>query len=547
MNRISTGRICTLAMIVAAIAATPATARVLRVDDDVLSSGDGSSWLTAYSDLQGALTAAAEEGSGVTEIRIAQGEYRPNQPAAGRSATFRLIDGVAIRGGYAGVGAPNPDARDIVSFETVLSGDLIGDDGPNFLNNEENSYHVVTSDGTVGPSGVLDGVTITAGNANATSGNDRFGGGLFAVNAGGPTVSNCVFSSNSAQLGGGLAANNGNSPVVTNCRFITNRGAQQGGGVFILNTSFEPPEPSITGCMFVGNTSDVEGGGMYLQGKGDVTNCVFSHNTVNDVNPNNRGGGMYIFNAIGVDIVNCSFSNNESRAGEGGGIRIVAGTVTIANCIVWDNEGGEIIGSPTVSFSDVDGGYDGTGNIDADPLFVRAPNPGFGGWGTADDDFGDLRLSPGSPCIDVGDNSAVPAGVATDLDGNVRIADDPDAPGTGAGPIVDMGAFERVVDPERQARDIAGAILAFTDSSLFSGPNSNAKAGRQNSLANRATEAAGFIAAGDIQSAIDVLTSLLQKIDGQPSPPDWMDPSAPATTLLAEQVGDLIALLQQMV
>ncbi len=57
---------------------------------------------------------------------------------------------------------------------------------------------------------------------------------------------------------------------------------------------------------------------------------------------------------------------------------------------------------------------------------------------------GDLHLSPGSPCIDAGDNNAVPVDIVTDLDGSDRFVDDPDMPDTGMGtpPIVDMGAFE---------------------------------------------------------------------------------------------------------
>jgi len=69
--------------------------------------------------------------------------------------------------------------------------------------------------------------------------------------------------------------------------------------------------------------------------------------------------------------------------------------------------------------------------IDADPLFV-------------DPDNGDYRLQAGSPCIDAGDNSAVPPDITTDLDGDPRFVDDPDTADTGFGdpPVVDMGAYE---------------------------------------------------------------------------------------------------------
>jgi hypothetical protein len=103
-----------------------------------------------------------------------------------------------------------------------------------------------------------------------------------------------------------------------------------------------------------------------------------------------------------------------------------------------------------IRYSDVQGGWTGTGNINADPLFVRAPAPGPDGrWGTDDDDFGDLRPQSGSPAIDSGNSAAVPAGITTDLAGNLRFTDVPAAPDTGAGPapIVDMGAYEATATP----------------------------------------------------------------------------------------------------
>jgi len=109
-----------------------------------------------------------------------------------------------------------------------------------------------------------------------------------------------------------------------------------------------------------------------------------------------------------------------------------SGKMVFANCIFW-GDGNAFAGPGTsaVTYSNVQGGYDGEGNIDADPLFVA---PGI-------DDY---RLSSGSPCIDAADNTAVPKGIDTDLDGNPRFVDDPATKDTGFGepPIVDMGAYE---------------------------------------------------------------------------------------------------------
>jgi len=122
--------------------------------------------------------------------------------------------------------------------------------------------------------------------------------------------------------------------------------------------------------------------------------------------------------------------------------------LTAKNCIFWGDSSEEIIvllGTTTVTYSDVQGGFPGTGNIDGDPLFV-------------DPDNGDLRLQAGSPCIDAGDNTAVTEGITTDLDGNPRFLDVPETPDTGNGtlPIVDMGAYE----------SLGGGCLAVTSQEI---------------------------------------------------------------------------------
>lgn len=98
-----------------------------------------------------------------------------------------------------------------------------------------------------------------------------------------------------------------------------------------------------------------------------------------------------------------------------------------------------------VHYSLVRGGFPGAGILDAAPGFLRLPDPGSDRlWGTDDDDLGDLRLAPGSPGIDAGDNARVPVDVDTDLAGSPRFRDDPATPDTGLGspPLVDLGAYE---------------------------------------------------------------------------------------------------------
>lgn len=148
-----------------------------------------------------------------------------------------------------------------------------------------------------------------------------------------------------------------------------------------------------------------------------IANCVFSLNSATLT-----GGGMYNVNESSPKVINCTFNNNSAESA-GGALCNNNGYPTLVNCILWgnsapDNQEIHNIGSstPVVSFSNISGGYKGTSNIDVDPLFAD----------------GELRLSKGSPCIDAGDNNAVPDDISSDHDGNPRILNS----------IVDLGAYE---------------------------------------------------------------------------------------------------------
>ncbi|MGA1979599.1 MAG: right-handed parallel beta-helix repeat-containing protein [Sedimentisphaerales bacterium] len=231
-----------------------------------------------------------------------------------------------------------------------------------------------------------------------------------------------------ASVGGGIRCES-SSPTITGCTFTGNLASSDGGGVYNFSSS-----PTITNCIFVGNSASDDGGGVCnLFSSPTITNCIFVGNSASD-----DGGGVYNSASSSPTVTNCTFSSNS--ASRGGGMFNSSSSPTVANCILWGNTatlGAQIYnyGTPpppiVVIFSDVQGGYTGTGNINADPLFVNAA-------------AGDLHLSPRSPCIDAGYNSAVPAEIVTDLDGNPRFVDDPLTRDTGLGtpPLVDMGTFE---------------------------------------------------------------------------------------------------------
>lgn len=243
-----------------------AVGRTIFVDANAPGANDGSSWVDAYKYLQDALADAKSNGD-VNEILVAQGMYRPDCNSADpngsgdRTATFQLINGIAIKGGYAGSGEPDPNARDIGEYETILNGDLAGNDGPGeWENNDENSYHVVIGSGT-DANAILDGFTVTAGNADGPDDPSRSGGGMYNYYAS-PTVTNCTFSGNLA-LGGAYDSDSGGmynhsgSPTVVNCTFNENSG-WNGGGMYNVYCS---TGPKLTNCTFTSNSASSWGGG----------------------------------------------------------------------------------------------------------------------------------------------------------------------------------------------------------------------------------------------------------------------------------------------
>ncbi|MHC4500967.1 MAG: right-handed parallel beta-helix repeat-containing protein, partial [Planctomycetota bacterium] len=201
--------------------------RVIYVDANAPGSTcDGTSWGTAFLYLQDGL-ADANKGD---EIRVADGNYYPDQGTGhtpdDRSETFELLTDVAIYGGYAGYGAAEPNECNWVDYETVLSGDIDGNDVNDGLAVGDNSYHVVTGANVA----FLNGVTITGGDTTGAS--DANGAAIYCDGVS-PTISNCIIILNkAAKCGAGMYNTNGAEPLLINCLFCGNWSKRAGAEIY---------------------------------------------------------------------------------------------------------------------------------------------------------------------------------------------------------------------------------------------------------------------------------------------------------------------------
>ena len=426
-------RVLAASALLGAAATATTFAAVIYVNAAATGSNNGSSWANAYISLQTALAAA----NAADEVWVVAGTYKPTSDGT-RTVSFALENGVALYGGFVGTETQRTE-RDPNAHVTILSGD-IGTAGVS----TDNSFHVVTADATVTNSGRLDGFTVSGGQADGDPASLQDRGAGLLNNGGAPLLASVLFTGNFASFRGAGARSESGNPRFLSSTFTGNSVPFGAGGAGL---STGAGSISIESCVFRSNAisgATTGAGGIQTAGNTTILNTVVAQNSPNGVQI--QGGGN--------TIQDSTFTNNN---GYGIAFLLSPGN-TISNSIVWNNLNPIFIdgsSSATVTYSDVQGGIGGTGNIDADPVFLAPP--------------ADLRLGQFSPAVDAGNNAAVPGGVTVDIVGLPRFFDDPEVPDTGSGNvppgIVDMGAYERipitVTDPTNVAV-CSGAQAQFT-------------------------------------------------------------------------------------
>jgi hypothetical protein len=276
----------------------------------------------------------------------------------------------------------------------------------------------------IGSSPIIKNCTITNNKAQGRSYavsyiGHSYGGGISCTSSSHPTIINCTISDNTTSggdgsptwdggnaYGGGIYSDSDSNLIIINC-VITDNTARGGDSDSVYDYS--------------GNGGSAYGGGTCIYGELTIVNCIIAENTAIGGNAGSsmfpgvdgsvHGGGIYCGPDNNPTIRNCTITGNEifnyhSFNYFGAGICNDGGAPTILSSIIWGNYGDEICGSGfVISYSSIEGGYGGTGNIDADPCFVSGP-------------LGDYYLSQiaagqavDSPCVDAGSDTAVNLGM----------------------------------------------------------------------------------------------------------------------------------------
>ena len=206
-----------------------------------------------------------------------------------------------------------------------------------------------------------------------------WGGGMHLCDSN-PTLIHVTISNNQANQGGGMRLVDSNM-ILTNVAILNNT-ASEAGGMRLFGSN-----PILTHVTISGNTTDYYGGGMWL----DYSNPELNHVTISNNTAEYAGGGIRLSNSNPI-LTNVTIANNTAGIYGGGGMYLNSSNPNLKNSIMWGNNPESIYigsGTPLITYSDIEGGWEGEGNIDDNPLFF-------------DSEHSDYTLEEGSPCIDSG-------------------------------------------------------------------------------------------------------------------------------------------------
>jgi predicted outer membrane repeat protein len=217
----------------------------------------------------------------------------------------------------------------------------------------------------------------------------------------GLTITNgCVSGTWPNDSGGGIICYYNTSPIIKNCIVTSNTAEHHGGGIYSYISS-----PTLINCMFNANSAGWNGGGMHNgPSSPNLINCIFAENT-----SGSYGGGISTSSDSSLILTNCTFSGNSGS--NGGAIGVRNSNTQITNCVLWGDIPNEIYVAagdiPNITYSNIQGGFSGTGNIYADPCFADANNGDYhlkseaGRWDANSQTW--IKDDVNSPCIDAGD------------------------------------------------------------------------------------------------------------------------------------------------
>jgi uncharacterized delta-60 repeat protein len=378
--------------------------KIWYVKNDATGANDGSSWADAFTTIQAAVDAASEGEI----IVVAKGTYTSSANEVVLIDPSKNFSGVKMYGGYAGNELLTGANLQLAARNFTTNASII--DGENarrgmLIHQFALAQHIL-NDQTI-----MDGFTITRGASTDGSG--------FYMAA-----------QNSAEI----------SPTFRNIKFIDNN-ADNGGGVLIDVQNVPKSEFTFDRVLFKSNSSISLGGGLILLFYNSNANCTITNSIFDDNSASTYSGAIYIenFGSGTLNVINSTFHNN--RASVQGPIVFVniapsASPVSFVNSIFTNNQFGSTIGTGPPQAVQVSYSYVTETQLSLDAGSDITPGDGMVYGATAatfvDAATGNFNLATGSPAINAGLNSALPAGFDKDFGGNNRIK----------GGTVDLGAFE---------------------------------------------------------------------------------------------------------